>query len=438
MDGYEFSDDLVLRTPLFSYRDYNLNDLPDMVNSESIKAALFLANPSLHQLMTAKNFEWTNLSPKEKLTASRYYNRMCYRPTPFGAFAVFYTAKWGNGSTGGIRISSGKRLHLWLDQEIAYRLANALASQNAEEQLYVLNPAIYMIDREIRFVKTIIGDHPKFEFSIESMDKNRLIAALMDFIQPEPRSGSAIAGLICQMTGCEEDAAREYVDFMIDAQLIRSLWDSNISGEDRLARILRNERVAESRLKEELSGLYKALNGIRSLDAGIFQRVNVHVNKLLAETGNGGSTQVFYAGLEGSIQGGHLDDRFQQDIRGALKALSVLVKGDRPAGLKQFIADFKSRYDRQRVPLLQALDPEFGIGYGGAFSNKTGGDLLQDIKFSNVQKQQQTLDWTIAHRLLFRKWTENAIAGSPLIIGEKDLSELQAAVTDFPLPPSFP
>lgn len=438
MDEYEFLDDLVLRTPLFSYRDYHLNGLPDIVNNESFKAALFLANPSLYQLVAAKNFEWVNLSTKEKLTVSRYYNRMCYRPTPFGAFAAFYAAKWGKVSTKGMRITSDNSLHLWLDQEISYQLANALADQNAEKQLYILNPTIYMIDREMRFVKTIIGDQPKFEFSIESMDKNRLIVALMDFIRPEPRPASAIAGLICQMTGCEQDAAREYVDFMIDAQLIRSLWDGNISGEDRLARVLKDEWVAESPLKEELAGLYRALNDTHSLDAGVFQRINVHINKLLAETGNDRSIQVFYAGLEGRIQEGHLDDHFQQDIRGALKALSLLVEGTRPAGLKQFIADFKSRYDRQRVPLLQALDPEFGIGYGGAFSNKTGADLLKDIRFNNVQNQQQTVDWTIAHRLLFRKWTENTIAGSPLVISEHDLSELQAAIHDVLLPPSFP
>ena len=438
MDGYEFLDDLVLRTPLFSYRDYNLNDLPDIVNNESFKAALFLANPSLYQLVAAKNFEWANLSPKEKLTVPRYYNRMCYRPTPFGAFAAFFVGKWGKGSTRGLSISNANRLHLWLDQEIAYRLANALTDQNTGEQLYVLNPTIYVIDREIRFIKTIIGDQPKFEFSIESMDDNRLISALMDFIRLEPRSGSAIAGLICQMTGCEKDVAREYVDFMIDAQLIRSLWDSNISGEDRLARILKDKRVAESPFKEELAGIYRALNGIHSLDVSIFQQVNVHINKLLAETGNVGSTQVFYASLEGSIQEGHLDNHFQQDIRGALKALSLLVKATEPVGLRQFIADFKRRYDRQRVPLLQALDPEFGIGYGGAFSSKKGSDLLRDIRFNNVQEQQQTVDWTMAHRLLFRKWSENTATGSPLLINEQDISELQAAVNDVPPPPSFP
>lgn len=439
MEQYVFLNDLILRTPLLSYRDYDLNALPDVINDESFRAALFLANLTLYRLLEAKRFNWSELSAKERLTVSRYYNRMCFRPTPFGAFAAFYTAEWGNDETLLVTSGNRNRLHLWLDQEISVKLAKGLTDRNAEKGLYCLNPTIYLINREVRFVKTIISNKPGFEFSVESMDENQLIRSLLKYIRSEPRTVSDLIGLICQKTGCSSDDAREYVDFMIDAQLIRSLWETNISGKDLLARLLHEGLVADSPFKKDLVDLHQALNGMRSADTRVLSQLKERITALLlTETGDERSRQVFYVGLEGKVAEGKLGAHFQEDIRGALRALSFLVPHVRPSGLRQFIIDFKARYDRQRVPLLQVLDPELGIGYDTASLDKDQADLLKDIKFNDVRTRHVLVEWTPVHRLLFRKWCENIVPGSALVIDEKDLTDLKAMENTVDLPASFP
>jgi thiopeptide-type bacteriocin biosynthesis protein len=438
MDEYEFLDDLMLRTPSISYKEYYLETIHQVICDESFKGALFLANPSLYRLIAAKDFNWEVLNPKEKLTISRYYNRMCFRPTPFGTFAAFYAVKWGKNGASSITVGTGNRLHLLLDQEIALRLADTLRDKHPGKQFYILNPTIYAVNREFRFVKTIMGGQLKFAFSIESMDDNRLITALLRHIRIKCRSLLDITGHICRLTGCGKDEAQEYFNFLVDAQIIKSTWDTNISGKDYLDRLLHEEPVPVSPFKNELSNVYQTLRAISEADTRVLRQVKGRINDLLAESGSNGSSQVFYAGLEGKIQEGSLGDHYQRDIREGVKVLQLLVPPAGPSELQQFIAGFKARYDLQRVPLLQALDPELGIGYGGMTSDKAEPDLLKDIKFGNVQKHQELVNWTFAHRLLFRKWCESTRPNSPLVLNVQDVAELDASIIVRPLPASFP
>jgi thiopeptide-type bacteriocin biosynthesis protein len=438
MDQYDFLDGLMLRTPLISYQDYHLDAVSKIINDVSFKAALFLANPSLYQLIAAKHFDWELLTAKEKLTITRYYNRMCFRPTPFGGFAAFSVAHWGKDKSSPLIIDGGNHLHLWLDQYIAFRLAQALADQHPDKLHYILNPTIYKVNGELRLIKTVIGEKPKFTFSIEAMDDNRLIAGLLKFISEVPRSGRDISVYIEQLTGCDNAEALDYFDFLVDAQIIKSVWDSNITGEDHLGRLLNNKLLPDTIFKKNLAGLYKAFSGVRKAEADVLIHLQASVNRLLPEITDKGPRQVFYSGLEGKIISGTLTDSYQQNIREGLKALQLLVQPAQPPALQQFITDFKNRYDRRSIPLLQALDPETGVGYGGLATDIAESDLLKDVKFSSFQNHPVSVNWTGVHRLLFSKWCANTRMDLPLVLSDQDILDMESTATTTPLPASFP
>src|SRR5690606_26356753 len=50
-----------------------------------------------------------------------------------------------------------------------------------------------------------------------------------------------------------------------------------------------------------------------------------------------------------------------------------------PEDLKDFIARFSAKYDREAVPLLQVLDPEIGIGYGNLETVATSNNLVAEL-----------------------------------------------------------
>lgn len=59
----------------------------------------------------------------------------------------------------------------------------------------------------------------------------------------------------------------------------------------------------------------------------------------------------------------HLQLGYQDKLRDGIAALQLLSAPGRPATMTQFIHSFQQHFEGQTLPLLQALDPEAGVGY---------------------------------------------------------------------------
>src|ERR1700722_3129766 len=94
-NNYQLLPELFLRAPFYSFAAYDLDWLPQVLEEECFRNAIWLASPALYKVLQAKDFAFTRLTEKEQLTLYKYYNRMCFRPTPFGSFASFTLLKWG-------------------------------------------------------------------------------------------------------------------------------------------------------------------------------------------------------------------------------------------------------------------------------------------------------------------------------------------------------
>src|SRR5258708_1800404 len=109
---YQFLPDLFLRAPYYSFAGYDLDRLPEVLGHQAFRNAIFLASPDFYRILTAKDFDFAKMSGKEKHTLYKYYNRMCFRPTPFGSFASFTLLEWGRGDTVRLSVDQDARLHL--------------------------------------------------------------------------------------------------------------------------------------------------------------------------------------------------------------------------------------------------------------------------------------------------------------------------------------
>jgi hypothetical protein len=113
--SYEFLPELFLRAPYYSFNGYDPERLAEVLATAAFRNAVFLASPAFYLVLEAKGFAFERLGAKEKHTLCKYYNRMCFRPVPFGSFASFSLLCWGSG--GAVKLSGDQEavLHLLPD-----------------------------------------------------------------------------------------------------------------------------------------------------------------------------------------------------------------------------------------------------------------------------------------------------------------------------------
>ncbi|MFI5163339.1 MAG: lantibiotic dehydratase [Sphingobacteriales bacterium] len=413
---YEFLNEIILRSPVFSIKHYKPENIGDILHDPYFQTALYLASPQLYQAAEKKGFEFTGLSGKEQLSLLKYYNRMSFRPTPFGSFASFTLLGWGTHDQIKLEPLEACKLHLRLDQQVVLELARAL-TQDEKAGVYQVNATLYQAGKSFRFIRTDYSDeHGKADFDLESYECNALTAELINFCKQTSRKWEEISSRMMTLSGCEEETAVDYLHFLIGAQILVPCSAINIIGDDYLGRLLDEGGLPETLLKKQLAALYRRMlqvsfPNLKHLDL---------LNRRLSSYGVKGSGQLYYAGLERSAASGGLHTKYQQQVREGLTALTVLSPHMQPAMLQQFISDFKARYDRRKIPLLEALDPETGIGYGPLLSPAGDQALLRDVNFSAQENPNALLEWSPVHRLLLERWTAN----EPIILTEADLAGL--------------
>jgi len=146
---YHFAQSLLLRLPAFPVSAYSGE--PEAILRELFfQAGVFLASPVYYKKLADAGFDAARLSAKERNTLLKYYNRSCFRPTPFGLFASISLGEWGKER---IVMASKDSLTgiLMPDQLFVFRVGNILAKTLDGRARYTSNPTLYRVDKEYRF-----------------------------------------------------------------------------------------------------------------------------------------------------------------------------------------------------------------------------------------------------------------------------------------------
>jgi thiopeptide-type bacteriocin biosynthesis protein len=436
MTEYEFSAFLILRTPYLSLEKFSLLKIDDLLVSQVFKTSLFLANPSLFNIIQQKNFLWSNLNTKEKNSLTRYYNRYSFRPTPFGGFATFSLTLWGQHKN--LRLTSpfNYEAHVSLDQTYFKTLGERINDLDISRKHYLLNPALYAWGKDYRFIKTSLSaDSPHIFFDLESFEKNKLTTGILDYLTTGRKQGIEIINCIRTITVCDEVTASDYLTFLVTAGIVISDASINIIGQDYIERIL-DQVPPLNHFHKVLNGVLQNLKQINIHDLEALISINGRLNELLGVNVDQLPKQYFYAGLESKIQSGSLNDQYQDDIRDGIKALSLLVAPQQPATLQEFVHAFKLKYDKQKIPFLQAVDPDIGIGYGSIIKIESETELLRDVKFKSKPVIASSVEWSAVNRMLLSKWTADKANSKCIDLTDEDLRSLYDKQS-FPSPPTM-
>jgi thiopeptide-type bacteriocin biosynthesis protein len=432
--NYQFLNDLILRAPIFSFQQYQPESIGDILKNPYFRMGLYLASPQLYHVLEIKDFKIEAFSEKERLSVLKYYNRMSFRPTPFGSFASFTLTEWG--TQGGIRLHPREhsKLHLLIDQQIALQLARELTKE-VTPGFYHVNPTLYKAGGSFRFIKTdYSGEKGTIHFDLESYAYNASTADLIRFCKETTRERNDIISHMMALSGCDRETAADYLQFLTGAQILLSSLANNIIGEDFLKRLLDRAEIPGDKLKKDLAGFYSRMLNVTFPDIKQLDVLSRSLSALLPSGNTQDVSQLFYAGLERGIIEGNLNRKYQQQITNGLTALDVLAPPVQPAMLQQFISDFKDRYDRRKISLLEALDPETGIGYGPSLLPAGDKELLSEVNFKAPQSDGIQLTWSAVHQLLLQRWTDNPCKRDPIILNDHDIAGLAGNGSSLPPP----
>jgi hypothetical protein len=103
-----------------------------------------------------------------------------------------------------------------------------------------------------------------------------------------------------------------------------------------------------------------------------------------------------------------------------LKQLSST--GQQPE-MARFIKEFQQHFEGQALPLLLALDPEAGVGYQHAETEKNNA-LLETLHIPYRSESELRGSWSQVHSLLMNVWVRERSSKPVIQLGEADLDRL--------------
>jgi len=411
---YRFLPQLFLRAPYYSFTGYDLSRVPEVLQEQAFRDAVFLASAGFYALLEKKEFDFDKLSDKEKHTLYKYYNRMCFRPTPFGSFSSFTLLEWGSGPQVRLAGSDESVLHLLPDQNFLRKLKNR-AEADLSDGLMV-NPALYRFNDVFRYTKSSLDDKGRFSFSLEGIAAVKFNIQLFSFLSSKKISKNILLRWIMAHGECSDAEAEEYIQFLLDAGAV-------FNGAQ--GKVISNEVMENSFGLPGWNDFWKnytmiPLSGDASLSA-----LAGNIGEIAKE--NKPIGQPFYAALERPNKTGGPDIAEQVELSKAVHVLQLLANAEQPADLSRFIRDFRTRFDQERVPLLLALDPDGGLHYGEMEPSMPDQDILENIPFPVSEEENRTLGWHASQQFIFKLWIGDTLRDpwSPLQISEDDVIKLE-------------
>jgi thiopeptide-type bacteriocin biosynthesis protein len=372
MKHIELHSAVVLRTPAFSYSE-GLE-----TNWEALKDAISHSSPEFYNLIREMTYEQLQkANSKIRMSVHKYYNRAAFRSTPYGKFASVSSAFISPGAQQSILVSERQTIHSFADWSQRPKDTQHLETIKQSEALLFSNTTFYLLQDEIRFVQNA-GD----KLILSAVGYDNVLFEILDFCSV-PKKYNQLSAAFPLLN---PDVLDGYVEAMIELSLIITSLDINIIGEDYFKR---TGRYIERMGKQYLITERKVING--SLDKRLFR----HLPELAA------------------------------------KLLSISAQ-NKMQDLEEFKANFIKRFEQAEVPIMIALDPDAGIGYGELHTSVDQPRFTKVFAAASAVKvaepQQQDLRNMLYREILSKSGKIDAI----------NLEDILAEKTETPvLPNSF-
>jgi len=381
----------VPRLPLSAFEageyGYDINAfLRERLSDPAVAEAIYLSSPvfygEVEQFLT--NAEYVDRDPRKvkrfQITALKYLNRLCYRPTPFGTFAGCASASIASSHETLAPASSPKFIrNLRLDTAYLVYLARELRKVKGLSTYlrYFPNNTIQAGNRRARYIEMIDSARGR-AYNLSTFGQNDYTKAVLARAQ----GGATGRQLAAELTDDEitENEALSFVEELVNAGILISELEPKVVGapyHDALF-ITLTTLVKSIPATDEAAG-----------EANLFLTFFTRLRRLLSVASANGSIAAYRAVTDAvtEFHGEAYPDVLRMDaavaptvppridfkqarqVQKGLKAFLRLSAKNLNGTMEKFRVDFSKRYEERFIPLLTVLDPELGIGFG-----TTGGE----------------------------------------------------------------
>jgi len=452
---YHFFAEYVIRTPLFSHKNFReelgnneLSDaeLREIFSNSIFQEAVFLASPYLHKELN----RWLNsekeisLGDFQKLKNSllKYYSRMSTRCTPFGLFSEVGLGEFkdtlpltfkNQQSTTGNKIRDTK-LDMRFLVGLAYHFMKTSGIRN--QLLFFPNNSIYIIGNKIRYVEYEYNSG-KINYTISSAPFSNELQQILDF----SKQGKTIGDIASIFVNDEiaKNEVKEFIEELIDNQVLISELEPNVSGNDFLDKII--SVLDKIGAKNETEILISIKNKLNDLDLKIGNRsikyaeIEELVRSLNVEYEQ---KYLFQTDLYNKTEFS-LSSNWKRELKKGISFLNKITSSQEETHFSAFKKAFYKRFETQEVPLAYVLDTEVGIGYKQNATTQGLHPYLDDLEFPlfrgkpnlkiELDPIQQILNEKILEALLDHQYT--------IELSDNDFSHFKENWNDLPDTISF-
>jgi thiopeptide-type bacteriocin biosynthesis protein len=411
----------VLRTPLLAFDELDAwmegadrqmleRRLREAYERPELREALYLASPQLCETLAT----WESERARKWLPALvSYFERAAGRPTPFGLFAGCSLGEIGERSCLELEGRRHYGRHTRLDMDYLTALVRALEADPSIRRRLSFRPnsTLYRAGGRVRYAES------RFDGTIRSYH----LVAVDDSAELEATLERASAGatpdeLSSTLVGDEisVDEAKEFVDELIDAQLLVSDLQPALTGPEPVPALI--EAMAEhEEAAESARALRVALESLERLDRqGLgappaeYRRIESLFDGQAAKPE---SARLFQLDLTKPARA-TLGRSVVDEIARAFELVARLTPRIRDDPLERFRVAFTERYGDREVPLVEALDEEIGIGFDVSHAAESA-PLLAGLKLGSWNGAG--LGWDERRRILLH------LVGQALRDGRREL-----------------
>ncbi len=373
---------VIIRTPLYSYRSLfepegstkNLDDLVlARLNDPVFWEGLYWSSPQLFKQVIKLREGGLREPKKNKLmyTLKKYLVRASTRCTPYGIYA-------GTGITD-IDAKRSKReptmeRKVRIDMALMQNIKSRIESDPEiyPHLLYAINNSLYSIPGQYRFMETIT-ENGKCHYQLSSLERTALLEKIIELAANKMVSIDDIY----ELTGKDAiyEQFSEFINELIKSQFLVSELQLGLTIENDLARyagVLQRLKGNGISVVRKYLGLFsfieKILSEFEKLPIGTLPLEEINeLKQLLDECGiETFQDHLFHADLKKAVGGESVfSGEMVKEIKKGIAVLGKLSDSSSPfeKQMKCFKSLFLEKYGTQEVPLSEALDPEFGIGF---------------------------------------------------------------------------
>ena len=320
--------------------------------------AIHLSSPILYKA-TLSLIDGTLRSGKRKVLYSlyKYYIRMCSRCTPFGLFAGYTLGQINDQTKISFKKDTPFEKRSRLDSAILLETAR-LMNQNRKIKnnlKYYPNGSRYQAGNTLRYIKATINGADS-EFTLSETTHSSFLSPLLEMATGGLTTSELLSLLIG--LGLSKNNGRQLCKSLIESQLLISELQINLSGEDFFTILKRkiDSLDADKNLHTAFQTLDTQLkNQVSSTD--ISQTIRQHFP-------DSADVSAVHTDLFFPSDSCQISEKALESIMVAAEKIAVLAKAPSSPDLAKFAQDLHERFNAQAVPLLSALDDDYGVGYG--------------------------------------------------------------------------